>query len=133
MKGASSSAGVHAPSPTEATPMSGSSGQRPDREERLDEAVAAYMEAVELGQRPQRNEWLAQYPDLADELAEFIDDQEKVHRWTTPIRAPRTDRALGLTPRTGDPAATLHVPGGAMADVRGRFPNYQLLDEIARG
>jgi tetratricopeptide (TPR) repeat protein len=104
----------------------------PDREERLDEAAAAYLEAVENGQRPQREEWLARYPDLADELAQFIDDQEKVQRWTDPIRpAPGRDLLAGAA--GSDPLATLHVSGGSAAKAAPQFPNYQLLGEIARG
>ncbi len=121
--------------------MSGSSSQ-PDRELRLDEAVAAYLEAVERGERPDRGAWLARYPDLAPELAEFIDDQNRVQGWTSPIRnvhsgvlpgGPGNPRAGGSPLAAGDPLATLHVTSGAIAEARGRFPNYELLDEIARG
>ena len=111
--------------------MTSSSPQMPDREERLDEAAAAYLEAIESGQRPNRSEWLARYPDLAAELGEFIDDQARMHRWTGPIggsSGTAPDDAIG-----NDPLATLHVPGGSVGEGPRRFPNYQLLGEIARG
>src|SRR5437764_15132367 len=36
-----------------------------DREQRLDEVIIAYFEAVEAGERPDRKEWLDRYVELA--------------------------------------------------------------------
>ncbi|MBI3467819.1 MAG: hypothetical protein HY000_32825, partial [Planctomycetes bacterium] len=57
-----------------------------EREQLLDEAVVAYLEAAEAGQPPDERQWLARYPEGACELAEFIADQQKVRRWTEPLR-----------------------------------------------
>jgi len=47
----------------------------PSREERVNEAIAAYLAAVQAGQAPSPQDWLARYPDLADELALFFADK----------------------------------------------------------
>src|SRR5262245_25261271 len=57
------------------------------REQRLDEAVLAYFKAHEAGQPPGTQEWLARWPDLADELRRFLADQECVEGRGAPGRA----------------------------------------------
>src|SRR5262249_39822405 len=42
------------------------------REERVDEAIAAYLQAVERGENPDQVEFLAAHPDLAAELDSFF-------------------------------------------------------------
>src|SRR5581483_4674372 len=43
-----------------------------DRERRLDAAIAAYLQALEGGERPDQADWLARHTDLAPELIEFF-------------------------------------------------------------
>src|SRR4051794_40420151 len=74
--------------------MSGHAYQTVDREQRLDEVVAAYLEAADSGQPPDRAAWLARYPDLARELSKFFADQDQVERWTFPS-APANAGQLG--------------------------------------
>src|SRR5262245_40456428 len=47
-----------------------------DRERRLDGAIAAYLQAVEAGDAPDRAEWLERYPDLAAELARYFESED---------------------------------------------------------
>ena len=47
-------------------------GNTCDREEQLDEVIAAYLAAVRTGQASDQEAWLARYPELAADLAEFF-------------------------------------------------------------
>jgi serine/threonine-protein kinase len=81
-----------------------------DREQQLAEVVTAYLKAVEAGQTPQPREWLARYPELASELAEFLAGQEQLDQLTAPLR--------GLAPAASAPRS---------------FGDYEVQEEIARG
>ncbi len=88
-----------------------------EREARLNEAIAAYYQAVEAGQTPVRDEFLARYPDLAGELASFLADKAQFERVAAP-----------LPPTLGGPGPT----DAELGKVR-YFGDYELLEEIARG
>jgi len=85
---------------------------------RLMRAVHEYTEALERGERPDRNVWLQRYPDLRDELAECFDGLEILHR-AAPRR--RTTAIPLLTPEAGDSNAA--SPLG----------DFQIAREIGRG
>jgi WD40 repeat protein/tRNA A-37 threonylcarbamoyl transferase component Bud32 len=95
-----------------------------DREARLNEAVAAYYQAAEAGQPPDRKEFLARYPDLASELASFLANKEQLDHLAAPRPAAAETATLPPTP----PAK----PDTALGTVR-YFGDYELLKEIARG
>jgi WD40 repeat protein/tetratricopeptide (TPR) repeat protein len=101
-----------------------------DREARLDELIAVYLEAVEAGRAPDREVWLARHPDLADELRRFFANHDRMAQVGEPLRA-----AAAAEPTTSE-AATL-PPGEAPTDpLLGKvryFGDYELLEEIARG
>ncbi len=42
------------------------------RQDRIDGAVAEYLELIDAGQKPDREQWVARYPDLRDELLAFL-------------------------------------------------------------
>jgi tetratricopeptide (TPR) repeat protein len=97
----------------------------------LDELVTAYLKAVEAGQAPDRQQWLAQYPQLADDLAAFFADQDRWERMTAPMRA-----ALGPPSVTEDTPLGQGNKSGAdlrMGGEAGSFGDYELLAEIGRG
>src|SRR5262249_12620093 len=100
----------------------------PAREERLNEAIAAYLEAVEAGRAPDREAFLALYPDLADELRAFLDDQARFARAAGHLGGPAPPPAAGPTP----PPPAAPAAGGQLGTVR-YFGDYELLEEIARG
>ena len=53
--------------------------------DRLDEIIGDYLAALELGQAPPREQLLAAHPDLARELGEFLDDQDRVDAVMAPL------------------------------------------------
>jgi serine/threonine protein kinase len=54
-------------------------------EERVDEVIAAFLEAERVGQAPAPDELLARHPDLADELQSFFSDRGYFARFTPPV------------------------------------------------
>ena len=81
----------------------------------LSEIIASYLEAVERGETPDREELLRRHPPLAAELASFLDDHDRL-------------RDMASSPET--------LPLGvarANIDLIRYFGDYELLDEIARG
>jgi tRNA A-37 threonylcarbamoyl transferase component Bud32/outer membrane protein assembly factor BamB len=102
------------------------------REQRLHEVLHAYLQAVDAGQAPDRQELLRRHPELAAELEAFFADQEKLDRLARPQRPEQPAASPTAPPEAptiapGEPAA---VPAGP--PVRS-FGDYELLAEIARG
>src|SRR5262245_27234824 len=83
---------------------------------RLQDVIAAYLDAEKDGQAPARDEWLARHPDLADELRNFLDNHAWAQRLGEPLRPDAASAAC---------APTLGV-------VR-YFGDYELQEEVARG
>jgi tetratricopeptide (TPR) repeat protein len=101
-----------------------------DRNDRLEEAVVAYFEAVESGHTPDRSQWAARYPEVAAELAEFFASQDQVDSWTAPLREVARAASTDQRDRNLTQGAT---PGPAAAFSGGIVGDYELLEEIARG
>jgi tetratricopeptide (TPR) repeat protein/tRNA A-37 threonylcarbamoyl transferase component Bud32 len=78
-----------------------------EREARLDAVVTAYLESRERGELPFAEAWIAQHPDLAPDLADFLASLDKVDRAAAPLRA------LASPPR--------------------KFGEYELLEELGQG
>jgi tetratricopeptide (TPR) repeat protein len=105
-------------------------GSTPEPSERLDEAVAAYLVALEGSQPPDRGQWLARYPDVDAGLRAFFADQDRVNRWTAPLR----EVALAASTDAGDPNQTINPEAGSRTpNETSSLDDYELLDEIARG
>lgn len=54
-------------------------------ENRLDEVLAEYLEAAEVGTAPDQATLLAGHPELAGELADFMEAVEQVNRYVGPF------------------------------------------------
>jgi serine/threonine protein kinase len=91
-----------------------------DEDPRLVEAVREYQSALDSGRRPSRREFLARYPDLADDLAECLDGLDFVT-----AAAPRL---VGSdAPRAARPAASERLaPEQPLGD-------FRIVREIGRG
>lgn len=84
-----------------------------DREQRLDEILACYLRAAEVGRAPDTNVLLAGHPDLAPELEAFLANEKRIDGLASPLRS--IHRALA-------------------APTRGNtIGNYEILEEIAHG
>src|SRR5271165_2374461 len=95
----------------------------------IDEIIADYLEAVESGHAPDRQEILDRYPHLAPELLEFFADQDQFDSLIAPLRqSSGSQKSTGSFRERGD--RTLELPPHAPGRI---FSGYELLEEIARG
>jgi tetratricopeptide (TPR) repeat protein len=99
-----------------------------ERERRLDEVLGAYLATLEPGQAPDGRDVIARHPDLADELAAFFADQERVDGWAAPLRS--VAQAALATAATTDDTPQL---SGDSAIAPESLGGYDLLGEIGRG
>jgi WD40 repeat protein/serine/threonine protein kinase len=81
-----------------------------DREDRLDEIILAYHEAADAGQAPDPQEFIARYPDLAEELTAYFAAQRRLDPFVAPFG--------GL--------ATADLP-------LDRFDDYEVIEQIGHG
>jgi hypothetical protein len=101
-----------------------------DRDHRLHQVLAGSYEADETGEAPDRRILIERHPDLAADLAEFFEAQDRVHELAAPFRA------SGCRP--GEPARSSTMTGdepeGDTAFEAGRvFGDNEILGEIAHG
>ena len=101
--------------------MTDPNGNGGDLDQRLNDALADYMQRLDRGGTVDRHTFLTQYADVAEQLRAYFDDAELIERMAGP--------------RAAD---TLPVPGAPTSDApplpRIRyFGDYELLEEIARG
>lgn len=104
------------------------------REARLEAVLGDYLRAREAGAVPDRAEWIARHPDLASDLADFLDDQALFEGVASPLVSPAPDSES--TPRAAPDGPTATFLGAAptrepAAPVA--VPDYELRGELARG
>ncbi len=118
--------------------MAAGNGDSVDRDEQLYTVLGAYYEEARRGKPPERGEFLGRHPELATELEEFFDEQDRFHRAAEPLREvgdpPTLAVDAGATPARSestipDSAADSLLPGDAVR----YFGDYEILGEIARG
>ncbi len=95
---------------------------------RLNEIIAAYLEAIDAGREPDRQELLRQHPDLAAELAAFFADRDAFERLV-----PSGPCAQPAARNDTTPLAPSEQPALAPGVKVHYFGDYELLEEIARG
>src|SRR5262245_26755990 len=91
--------------------MNGDPDEDDGRESRLDEAIVQYLEDVQAGHTPDREQFLARYPDLADELAGFLDDRDRIQDILPFPAAGPTDARSTSGPGGTDPFPLPHTLG----------------------
>ncbi len=101
-------------------------------EERLNEIIAAYIRAIEVGETPNRQDLLAGFPEFAAELQDFFAGRDQVDRLVTPLRS--AIQAAFFTPVPGEPPHDDATRNGHAFEAPGRsFGDYELLEETGRG
>jgi len=84
-------------------------------------AVQEYLHTLEAGNRPNRQDFLARYPDFAKPLADCLDALEFVHTVGPRLEEPAAGEA---------PSGPSHVPP---SDFGTPFGDFRILREIGRG
>jgi serine/threonine-protein kinase len=97
--------------------------------------IADYLQAVEAGHAPDRDKLLADHPDIAEELREFLSTHDQLQKEAgLPVPLNKT---VTLPPRGLSEDYTLDssTSGGEakVGTMIRYFGDYELLEEIARG
>ena len=98
----------------------------PSREQQLEAILHSYLQAVDAGQNPDREELLRRHPEVTDELRAFFADQAKLDRMALALKQAEVGDI-----KTVAPEQAVNEPSG-LPRVR-YFGDYELLEEIARG
>jgi len=124
--------------------MSDETGEPSVREQRVNAAIAAYLEAADAGQTPDHKEFIAAHSDIAAELQSFFANRDKFERMVKPLQPAAPSGAPGVQyddvtlPPAGEPTeaptlAPTKTAGAAVGTTIRYFGDYELLEEIARG
>ncbi len=127
----------------------------PPKNDPVDEAFAAYLKSCDAGEVSSREEFLAQFPEIAGELSELMDAADFIDQMTSGQAAPThdppqsivTDASPGAETIVGrahnqdhadaDPAATLPMANRKEGDPGPTLPydlgDYMLLEVLGRG
>src|SRR5262245_56446754 len=112
--------------------MSASGNDDASRQDRLDEILADYMDRVDRGETVDRERFLTEFPDLAEEIRAYFEGSDELEclagpRLETPLRGgPLFD------PEPNPTTASAGSERAPKPKVR-YFGDYELLEEIARG
>jgi hypothetical protein len=87
--------------------MAGETETTSDRQQRLERAVADYLEAADAGRDPDPAAWLARYSDLQPELGQFLADQARLDRLVGPLRPAVAGGGCGASPPSPTETALL--------------------------
>jgi serine/threonine protein kinase len=107
--------------------MSSTPDEPSSREQRVNEAIAVYLQAVERGENPDRDKFLTDHLDIAPELKSFFANQDVFQQAAgkpDQKRTPDANEATLAFQERGVPSPN---------DVIRYFGDYELLEEIARG
>jgi WD40 repeat protein/Flp pilus assembly protein TadD/tRNA A-37 threonylcarbamoyl transferase component Bud32 len=73
------------------------------QEQQFNRVVAAYLEAVDAGEMPDRQQWLSRYPEFAVQLADFFAARDRLGRFGKILKEPPSSEiAPGCSRECGD-------------------------------
>lgn len=102
-----------------------------DHEDRLNEVLLAYVEQLEAGHEPDREQLLRAHPDLKEDLESFFTDRDEIDRLAAPLRAASIRPNYRETTQH-DSAWHLEVEDKATGDI-GQLGDFRIVREIGRG
>jgi serine/threonine protein kinase len=115
-----------------------------DHEDRLNEVLLAYVEALQAGGAPDRGQLLAEHPDLRDDLEAFFAGHDEIERLAAPFRESGSgvrggecgvkaeERLHPLHSSAVTPHSPPRTPDAEKAEI-GRLGDFRLLREVGRG
>src|SRR5262249_40948562 len=106
-------------------PMTGSEGG----DQRLNDLLVAYIEAVEEGRGPAREEFLSRNPEFAEELAEFLAAREQLGGLAAVGPRAGAGGREGVSPEAADSRGAV----GTQLPANGTLGDFRLVREIGRG
>jgi len=92
------------------------------REQRLQSVLHTYLQAVDRGERPDRQALLNAHPDLRDELSAYFADASKMERLAKSLRT----AAFQTAPSAVRPALTPE-------ELAARLPQFEILELLGQG
>ncbi len=119
--------------------MAGDLDDLADAERRLCEALAAYFDAANAGEVPERELWLARYPELAGELVAFLEQQDRLLHACGPLRSVIKGKVGVSSPTPIDGPACRSAPYSDEPDHDTASPavqvfgDYELIGEPTHG
>ena len=106
--------------------MIGDDVDDPDREDRRNRILLAYVEALEEGREPDRGRLLSAHPDLRPDLEAFLAGHDEVVRLASALRPMKSGDADG--PNGKPPEEPADSPA-----ILGELGDFRLLREVGRG
>jgi WD40 repeat protein len=106
-----------------------------ERDRQVNALIAAYLQAVDAGQSPDRQDFLRQHAAFAPELEIFFADQDRLNQMAQSLgpavpAAPLLPSAVAREVLTVPPGETPSLTVGSKVRY---FGDYELLEEIGRG
>jgi serine/threonine protein kinase len=100
-------------------------------QDRLQEILLQYVEAAEAGEAPDRDAFLAEHPEFAREIGEFLASYHQLNLMAAPLRASEARRSSSAVGILGQSTKAPGLPPEA-TDI-GQLGDFRLLREIGRG
>jgi len=108
-------------------------GTRNDHDRGLDAAIADYLTRLDSGETPDQDEYLAQHPEVAQDLQRFFDDLAFVDRQLAEEKATLRDVGLGRWFRSRDPSENSHADASAPSPDLPQIRGFRVLQEVGGG